>query len=212
MSPKTMPSAPTTRLGRAAGCSATWLIVVLLAMILVSIRRPPGPRGDSPDRAGNPAACRQWRGSPGVPGAAMEAPIVRPPPGGVASNHRQVRPTYRRGHGLRERQAMRVAHGSISGVDGGRPTRWGQTFVSEGEGVAAGSGGSIAIAERDEAMPRLDELQDRGRVVDRVVDEATLGEGRDDDGGVPGPRAPVIDLRRSHMVPQAAILVIGDDD
>src|ERR1700733_3989550 len=39
-----------------------------------------------------------------------------------------------------------------------------------------------------------------------------LGERRDDDRGHPCARPPAIDLRRRHMVPDAAILGVGDDD
>src|SRR5271155_6242434 len=45
-----------------------------------------------------------------------------------------------------------------------------------------------------------------------MIDEMPLGERRDDDCGHPRARPPAIDFRRRHMVPDAAILGVGDDD
>ena len=58
----------------------------------------------------------------------------------------------------------------------------------------------------------LDELQDGRRVVLGVVDEALLGERRDDDRRHARARAPLVDHRRRDVVPAAAVLVVGDDD
>ena len=57
-----------------------------------------------------------------------------------------------------------------------------------------------------------DEAQDRRRVHRGVVDEAAARIGRDDDGGDTRARSPAVALGRRHMVPQAAIFVIGHDD
>src|SRR5262249_61046729 len=58
-------------------------------------------------------------------------------------------------------------------------------------------GGQVAhpsphAGQRLEIEPTGDELQDRGRVVASVVDEAAPGEGRDDDGGDAGCRPPAV--------------------
>src|SRR5712692_1644734 len=69
--------------------------------------------------------------------------------------------------------------------------------------------------ERLEAEALRDELDDRGCVVRRLVDEAALGEGGDDDRGDPRSRAPSVapawSRGRRHVVPVAAVLVVGDD-
>src|SRR5258705_13145915 len=57
------------------------------------------------------------------------------------------------------------------------------------------------------------ELQDRGRVVRRVVDVAALRERRHDDGRDARARAPAVAPARSrgwgHVIPVAAVLVVG---
>lgn len=70
----------------------------------------------------------------------------------------------------------------------------------------------IAIPKRTETETALNQLQDRGRIVDRVVDETLLGEGRDDDRRNAHAWPPAIDLGRGHVVPIAAVFVEGYDD
>src|SRR5262249_50152075 len=78
-------------------------------------------------------------------------------------------------------------------------------------------GGQIAhpsthAGQRLEIEPTSDEPQDRGRVVAGVVDEGAPGEGRGGEGGEAGGRPPAVAGGRRHVVPEAAVLVIGDDD
>ena len=82
----------------------------------------------------------------------------------------------------------------------------------QSQGVAEIGGAGVAGAERHQTVTGLDQLQDRCGVVDRMVDEALLGKGRDDDGGNPRARPPFVGRRRRDMVPQPAILVISHDD
>src|SRR5688572_4917439 len=82
----------------------------------------------------------------------------------------------------------------------------------EREGVAEIVGGRVARAERLQIVALLDEFQDGARVVLRVVDEALLGEWRDDERRHARAGAPFVDLGRRHMIPGPAVLVIGDDD
>ena len=78
-------------------------------------------------------------------------------------------------------------------------------------------GGHGPVTHRDAAQGRQleaagDEAQDRSRVHRRVVDEAAAGERRDDDRRNARARPPAVALGRRDVVPDAAILVIGDDD
>src|SRR5579872_3471000 len=73
-------------------------------------------------------------------------------------------------------------------------------------------GSRIARSERPKAIARFDQLQDRGRVIDRVIDEAFLGEGRNQDRRDARSGAPTIDDGRRDVIPKAAILVIGYND
>src|SRR3984893_10128471 len=73
-------------------------------------------------------------------------------------------------------------------------------------------GGGVAGAERREVEPVLDEAQDRGRVIGGVVDEVPLGERGDDHGWNAGPRTPAVTRWRAHVVPEPAVLVVGEDD
>src|SRR5215471_17868584 len=72
-------------------------------------------------------------------------------------------------------------------------------------------GPRVGLSERRQPVAQLDQLEDRGRVVRRAVDKALLGEGRDDDGRHARARAPAVALGWRHMVPEAAVLVVGDD-
>src|SRR6266508_2031942 len=69
--------------------------------------------------------------------------------------------------------------------------------------------------ERLELESSGDELDDRRRVVGRLVHIAALGEGRNDDRGNARARSPAVAPARSrgrrHVIPVAAVLVVGDD-
>ena len=56
------------------------------------------------------------------------------------------------------------------------------------------------------------EAEDRCRIVRRMIDPPSLCIWRYDNRGDPVTRAPAITLRRCHVIPEAAIFVIGDDD
>ena len=68
------------------------------------------------------------------------------------------------------------------------------------------------MSNLDKVESSLDQLQDRGRIVDRMVNEALLGKGRDDHRWHAHARTPLIDDRWRHVIPIAAVLVEGDDD
>src|SRR5215468_3413253 len=94
-------------------------------------------------------------------------------------------------------------------------------FVAESKGgerdsEIEGSGQVAHVApdtrQRFEIEPPGDQLQDRRRVVTRVIDEAVLREWRDDDRRNARPGSPAIAPGRWHVVPEAAVLVVGDDD
>src|SRR5262245_54296780 len=87
-----------------------------------------------------------------------------------------------------------------------------RTRSSESERGGQVAHPSAHAGQRLEIEPTGDELQDRGRVVAGVVDEAAPGEGRDDDGGDAGGRSPAVAGGRRHVVPEAAVLVVGYDD
>ena len=67
------------------------------------------------------------------------------------------------------------------------------------------------MSNLDKVESSLDQLQDRGRIVDRMVNEALLGKGRDDHRWHAHARTPLIDDRWRHVIPIAAVLVEGDD-
>src|SRR5690349_345886 len=69
----------------------------------------------------------------------------------------------------------------------------------------------VALTQRIEPETGLDQLQNGGRIIDRVVDETLLGEGRDDDRGNAQTGPPAVDDRRRHVVPEAPILVESYD-
>ena len=71
---------------------------------------------------------------------------------------------------------------------------------------------SITLAERWQPPARLDEREDRERLVRGMVDESLLCERRDDHCWDPEPRSPAVDDRRRHVIPPATVLVVGDDD
>ena len=68
------------------------------------------------------------------------------------------------------------------------------------------------LSEGRESKTVLDEGQNRRRVVAVVIDEAPTGERRDDQGRHPGARPPSIDHRRRDVIPESAVLVVGNDD
>ena len=80
------------------------------------------------------------------------------------------------------------------------------------EGVAEVSGRRIACGERRQTVTALDCGQDRGRVVGLVVHEVTSSVGRDHERRDARSRTPAVHDRRRHVIPEAAVLVIGDDD
>src|SRR5215207_8140384 len=104
-------------------------------------------------------------------------------------------------------------------VSWSRAMRNGSALV-EVEGLGQALDGPEAGARQGcEAVPVGDELQDRRRLVLGVVDVPLAGERRDDDGrnartGTEevGPVAGGAPLRRRDVVPQAAVLVVRDDD
>src|SRR5438067_2701098 len=57
-----------------------------------------------------------------------------------------------------------------------------------------------------------DELDDRRRIVGRVIDVAALRERRDDDRRNARSRSPTISLGRRNVVPESAVLVVRHDD
>src|ERR1700712_5517120 len=69
----------------------------------------------------------------------------------------------------------------------------------------------VSAGERRQAEAVLDRGEDRGRVVDRVVDARTLQPATEDQRRDPRARSPCVDLRRGHVVPLATELVIGHD-
>src|ERR1700722_5932872 len=70
----------------------------------------------------------------------------------------------------------------------------------------------VPCSERRQSEARLDQFQNGGRVIDGVIDKATFGERRDDQRRNPRARPPAVDDGGRDMVPEAAVLVIGDDD
>src|SRR4051812_38504369 len=62
-----------------------------------------------------------------------------------------------------------------------------------------------ARQRRQSKTPRQ-ELQDRRRVVRRVIDKPALGERRNDDRRDPCSGSPAVALRRRHVIPEAAVL------
>src|SRR6266481_5966973 len=66
--------------------------------------------------------------------------------------------------------------------------------------------------QRLEAEPARDQLQDRRRIVERMVDIAALAEGRDDDRGNARAGSPAIGGRWRDVIPPPAVLVVRDDD
>src|SRR6185436_19819461 len=86
----------------------------------------------------------------------------------------------------------------------------------EGEGVAQVADVGAHSGQRLEAEAARDELEDRGRVVEGLVDVPLARERRDDDRGDARARPPAVaparPLRRRHVVPEAAVLVVGNDD
>jgi hypothetical protein len=70
--------------------------------------------------------------------------------------------------------------------------------------------GAQLVTQRSGAA--RDEAQNRDRIVGRVVDEAVLGERRHDDGRNACIGAPAVTLQRGDVIPDATVLVIGDDD
>jgi hypothetical protein len=70
--------------------------------------------------------------------------------------------------------------------------------------------GAQFVTQRDGAT--RDEAHNRDHIVGRVVDEAVLGERRHDDGRNACTRAPAITLQQGDVIPDATILVTGDDD
>src|SRR6185436_10180141 len=76
----------------------------------------------------------------------------------------------------------------------GRPTRIaaGSSSSLEGEGVAQVADVGAHAGQRLEPEAARDELEDRGRVVDRLVDLPSLGKRRDDDRRDARARAPAV--------------------
>ncbi len=71
---------------------------------------------------------------------------------------------------------------------------------------------SVARAERLQAKPCLDQLQNRRRVVLGVIDKALLGKRPDHKRRNARTWSPAVDFGRRDMIPQPAVLVVGDDD
>src|SRR6266545_529175 len=84
--------------------------------------------------------------------------------------------------------------------------------LAEIEGVGEPSGRGIASPQRRQSPALLDQLEDRGAVVLRMIDKALLGVGRDDQGRHARARPPAVARGRGDVIPEPAILVIGDDD
>jgi hypothetical protein len=87
-----------------------------------------------------------------------------------------------------------------------------KTPASELEGQGEVGGLPVALVERRQTPARLDELEDRDRLLRGVVDEPFLRERRDDHRWYPEPRSPTVDNRRGNVIPPPTMLVIGDDD
>src|SRR6266850_1135680 len=87
---------------------------------------------------------------------------------------------------------------------------------AEGEGATKVVGLRVAGAKRRNVPAALNCGQDRGRVVERVVDEMTLGERRDHDRRHAAAGAPDVGVlrvgRRSDVIPETTVLVVRDDD
>src|SRR6267378_2232364 len=73
-------------------------------------------------------------------------------------------------------------------------------------------GPRITITQRLQSPAVFDQRQDRCRVIAVVIDEMALGERRDDQRRHPDARAPAVDDGRRDVVPEAAMLVVRDDD
>ena len=84
--------------------------------------------------------------------------------------------------------------------------------LGEVEGSGQISRRLVARGQRFQVPARLDEFEQRRRIVEVMINEAFAGIGRDDQQRHPPPWPPAVDHRRRHMVVPAAEVVVGDED
>ena len=66
--------------------------------------------------------------------------------------------------------------------------------------------------QRFERKAACDEFDDRGGVILRVIDVATLGIGRNNERRNAGARPPAVAFGGWHMIPEATVFIVGHND